>query len=234
MSDSEDDATLALERTYVAAIEATLQQLRGRAALLSPADLERVLDWHRRDVPLALVLRVIETVGGRTRHAPRWSRPRTLAFFESAVEQAFSHHLAAQLGARRDPERPLPALPDLLREAAQAIGSSLAPAPARQRVQQALEAAALDGFALATAADPLADLERELLEACAATLDATQRSELEAAIAAELAPYADSMSEAALARAKQLGSARRLRLRFRLPDLSLLPLLGGPFPTAGG
>ncbi len=229
--DSGHDDPFHAERAYVEAIEETLQQLRGKPVVMSPADLERVLDWFRRDVPLHLVLRTMETLGARTGHGRQRSRPRSLAYFEEAVEDCFVTFQHAQVGARREASTtPIETLVSVLRQAAAAVDRSGAPLEARSAASRALLQLA-EGRALQTAqVDVVSTIDSDLLAACRQALTEDDQRSLDAAVECELAPFSTEMSQPAATRARELARVRLLRRRFDLPDLSLLPLFGGQFP----
>lgn len=231
---------LAAERNYVEEVEQALRQVRGKPVVLTPADLDRVLVWFRGGVPLALVLRTIETLAGRdggtvqqNRAAGRsgvrrGSRPRSLGYFAEAIDEAHELLSRARLGARPPGgTEPTPeSLQDLLLRAAAAVASSCAPEPQRSAAAERLRACALGLGGPGEEPDLIGRLDRQLLDACRASLDESEREALRRAVLAELAPFLSGMSPTARQRAETLGEIRILRQRFSLPDLALLPLFG--------
>lgn len=80
---------------YLRAVEAHFVAARGRGFMLSARDLQRVEAWRQRAVPLELVLRVLNDGFARFRdHHPGEAAPRSLAWFEPQVDEAFARHLA--------------------------------------------------------------------------------------------------------------------------------------------
>ncbi|MFN7966050.1 MAG: hypothetical protein U0V87_10230 [Acidobacteriota bacterium] len=227
---SQDDP-LHAERVFVVAIEETLQQLRGKPVVISPADLERVLDWFRREIPLHLILRTMESLGARATQGRRHSRPRSLAYFEEAVEDAFSALQRARVGAERNVAAlPIPTLASLLRGAAESVDRSSAPVSARASASQALRELAEGRGWPSPRVDVVSSIDSELLEACRRCLSDEDLRLLEASVEQEIAPFLLEMSPRAQSRARELARVRLLRQRFELPDLSLLPLFGGDVP----
>jgi len=95
------------------------------------------------------------------------------------------------------------------------------------RVANELDAArahagGLRGAARQALIDRLTALDAELLRLSRAALDETTRAALISDAEAELAPFARSMTAAALARARELAVDRLVRERFKLPTVAFL------------
>ncbi len=210
-----NDARAEDEAAYVLAVEERFREKRETPLLLSPADFQRALAWFREGVPLFVVLQAIEDVFRRAAEKKPRRTPLTLAFVEPAVREGFAAWQERRLGAREGDAGAAAGDADaaLFAEAAAKVEASSAPAPAR--------AAAADALRARTA--PVGAVERALVDACLAALAADERAALEAAASADIASFAATMEPAIRARAEQSAVRRRVRARFALPDLGLLP-----------
>lgn len=210
------------EAVYVERVEDVFRRLRGAPLLLSPADFERVLTWHREGVPLFVVEGALEDVFRRAaeRRPPR--TPRSLRYCEPAVRDAFDAWKDGRHGARVTGALP-PEGPEIVAAAVVALHASRAPRGARERATERL--LRLAATPAVPGEDRIAALVAELVDACLGTLAADERAALEAEAEADLAPYADTMSDTVRNGARRAALVRRVRRRFDLPDLAALPLL---------
>ncbi len=215
------------EKEYVVAIERHLGQLRARPLVLSPADFERVIGWFSQGIPLSLVTSVMTEVFAQAASRRPRRLPRSLAYCAPAVEEAFAD---IQAGRTR-----LPTSVDVnedddsraaIAEMARAVAASSAPEVLRDEVAAMLSRAAQGERVVELGEDLALELEQRVLDACLEVLPDTEREELERQALEDVAPYAEGMEPAVREHARQRAFRRRLRRRFRLPDLSLLPLLG--------
>ena len=138
---------------YLAAVEARYVTLRGRGFALSARDVVRVERWRTGGIPLAGALRVLEDGVRDFRRA--WRRgegaPRTLAYFERALDDAMAQRAARLVGASDatadpppdpdgagaapDPGAPDPRFDHLL-AAVEAAGQPLPDGPLRELLRQ--------------------------------------------------------------------------------------------------
>jgi hypothetical protein len=214
------------EREYLEAVETQFRRLRARPMVLSPEDTRRVLDWCRKGVPLSLVIDAMRTVFHNAAARRPRRLPRSLAYVEPAVEEAWQEVQEGRVGQRRDTAPPVdPELGPMLDEAARAVRGSWAPSSARDEAARQLERIAA-GDEEAFGEDVIGQLEARLLEACLEALPAAERDELERRAASDIAAWADEMSPEVRDRALERARAQRVRERFGLPDLGLLPLIG--------
>jgi hypothetical protein len=217
------------EIEFVRAVEERFRALRERPLILSPEDLSRVVAWHRRGLPLFLVIDTLEEVfrEAAARRPPR--RPRSLAYCEPAIEEAERGWREAIVGRRGAPAAAVDAA-SLARRAKPTLDASAAPPELVGHVLAQLERDA--GGPLP--AERTAALQRELVDGCAATLEPAERQELEEEVERLVAPYAAGMPAGVRERTRVALRDRLLRRRFRLPDLTLLALAEAPIPDAGG
>ncbi|MBP7148013.1 MAG: hypothetical protein KBD01_10740 [Acidobacteria bacterium] len=223
------------QRRYVEAIEGLLGRLRDRPLVLSPDDLEHALRWQREGIPLPLVLRAITEVFEKAAQRRPRRRPSSLRYCAHGVQEAWELFREIQAGGRGG-HAALQDTSALFEDAARMLERSRAPGPARERALGALRELAAGTAALADV-DPVGRIERELLAECELSLAAEERDEMAAVVARQVAPYEATMAAAMRERAARALAARWLRLRFALPDLSLLPPLpvaapGRPPPSA--
>ncbi len=216
------------EIEYVRAVEERFRALRERPLILSPEDLARVVAWHRRGLPLFLVIDTLEEVfrEAAARRPPR--RPRSLAYCEPAIEEAEQAWREAVVGRHTDSAAAIDAA-TLAMRAGSALATSAAPAGLVAQVLAQLARSGEGGLP----AVRVAALQRELVDGCAATLAATERQELEAEVERLVSPYAGGMPPEVRERTRVALRDRLLRRRFRLPDLTLLALVEAPFPGPG-
>ena len=73
------------DRRFVRAIESAWMALAGRPVVVSPRDFEMLAGWHRRGIPLRVVLAAIEEWGRTHRGRP----PGSLRAFAPAIEAAW-------------------------------------------------------------------------------------------------------------------------------------------------
>lgn len=207
---------------YIEAVDERFRVLRGSPLILSGRDAALVFRWHDEGVPLFLVLDTIEDLfrKGAERKPPRL--PRTLSYCESAVHEAFAQYRERRLGAdgarsTRDAEREA-----TIARVLAALAQSRAPGPvvaaALAELRTVVDGARADGF------EVLARVDAGLVDACLAALPPDARDECVTAAARDVAPFAEGLEEAVRARAWRAALARRVRARFAVPDVTLLPL----------
>lgn len=216
------------EVDYVRAVEERFRQLRERPLILSPGDLARVVAWFRRGVPLFLVLDTLEEVFRQAAERRPARTPRSLAYVEPAVEQAERDWREALVGRRSDPSTPVES-GALSARAREALSRSEAPSELVERIGRQLAGRVSSTIPV----EEVAALQRELIEACAATLSLAERQELDRETERLLGPYAGGMDHAVRERTRVALRDRLLRRRFRLPDLTLLALSDAPIPGSG-
>ena len=213
------------EERYVREVEERFRILRGTPLLVSPADFQRLISWHRRGVPLFLVLEALDHVFRRAAAEKPPRVPRSLAYCEAAVIEAFAEYRERQTGAPGPAHAAAsraPALADLVARAREGLARSAAP--------EAAKVAALEGLARLVeetrtpGVDAAAAIDAALVAACLSSLVEDERRALEEQARGDVAPFAAEMARAVLERAYRAALARRVRTRFALPDLTLLPL----------
>ena len=189
---------------YARAIERALARVRERPGLLSPRDWEIANDWHRRGVPLALVLEAIE--GAAARRARTGTLPAGLRYVVPAVEEAWS---VVQAG-RRGPAGPVPlgaGEPDV--RAQWAASQRSLPPPLARAVEDALAA-------LAGGADPR-QVDDGLDVAIAACAPADLRARVEWETERRMERYRARMPDASFRATVRRAVLDGLRARLVLP-----------------
>ncbi len=215
------------ESAWLQAVEEKFRALRGRPLLLSPADFERARGWYRQGIPLWLVLESLDEVFRQAAERKPPVRPRSLAYCEPAVLEAFAAWKERRVGAHRprgDEEGKGGGM-EVIEKALRAIAASRAPATARDLARGRL-AELRERLARGEAIDlptSLGEIGEDLAEACLATLPADEIAALQRTVEEELSPWTSQMSPEVLEQASHAALLRRVRERFHLPDLGLLP-----------
>ncbi len=210
MSETAEDS----DHAYFQAVEESFVELRGAPLLLSPADWQVASRWHREGIPLELVRRTLAEVFARRKERGAKGRISSLRYCAPAVEVAWSEVRELTAPGRRAEAPALEAPPRLA-----ALAASL-PADLPDREALAGRIAALDG-------DPqeveerLSALDREMLEAAAAGLDAGIRAEIDSAVERTLSALAGRLPAEELESSRARLARQVLRRRLGLPVLSL-------------
>ena len=150
---------------YFEAIEAAFIGLRGAPLLLSPADWQTAKAWHEQEIPLGVVLEVLESVFARLRERGSSRRISSLAYCAPAVEEAWSE--IVELGAAAG--RLEPAVVNVGERLTELAGSIPTELPLRDQIASALSG--LNGAAEEVERS-LQDLDRHMLQLAEAELDA--------------------------------------------------------------
>jgi hypothetical protein len=210
MSETAEDS----DHAYFQAVEEIFVELRGAPLLLSPADWQVARRWHQEGVPLELVRRTLAEVFARRKERGAKGRISSLRYCGPAVEAAWSEVRELTAPGRRA-EAPALEVPPRLA----ALAASLPPdLPDREALAGRLTA--LDGDPQQVE-DRLASLDREMLDAAAAGLDAGVRAEVEAAVEKTLAALGKRLPAEDLELSRERLARQVLRRRAGLPVLSL-------------
>lgn len=202
------------DHAYFQAIEEIFVRLRGSPLLLSPADWQVARRWHRDGVPLDLVRRALEEVFAKRKERGAKGKISSLRYCASAVEAAWS-----DLRELTAPGERLEAPAFDASSRLQALAAAL---PAELAGREALAARIVS-----QAGDPqeieeaLAVLDREMLAAVAASLEAALRGEVEAAVEKTLTGLRGRLAADELERSRERLTWQVLRQRLALPLLSL-------------
>lgn len=165
---------------YVGAIEQAYVALRGQGYMLSPRDIELVLGWYGRGVPLEVAQRVLEE--GVIDYRRTWlvaGAPRSVAYFEGRMRDA----MAARAAVAPAPARPAG-------EDADAAGVSGGGAGGEGDALVALVTAALEAAGRGAASEAVREVLRgawRRLRLRAAAADAPDAWALTTALDAEIA-----------------------------------------------
>ncbi len=84
----------ALNKNYHETIADLFIRLRGRSLSLAPLDVQMIDDWHKRGIPLHLVVNTIEDVVGNH----RGKRIRSITYCADEVEARFAELLEGHVG----------------------------------------------------------------------------------------------------------------------------------------
>jgi len=73
---------------YARELERALSRVRERPVVLSPRDWELVVDWHSRQIPLAVIQEALDEAAARARKRGS-SGPRSLSYLARTVDEAW-------------------------------------------------------------------------------------------------------------------------------------------------
>ncbi len=212
---------------YLKAIERRFLEMRGRGLMLSPRDVMLVDRWRERGIPLRVVLAALEEGAERfaETHPKGEPLPSSLAYFEGHVRRAADerHELAVERATRGDTGRTA----HLLRpQARPALLDGIAAAGRRQGGESAKEALRYAWRRLAKPSSDealwslVAEVDRDLVDMLAATLEDTGREALSKAVEAAVDNAGgEAMSEQAKDDVARTELERWIRERFGLRDL---------------
>lgn len=202
------------EQEYFRQIEDTFIRLRGAPFLLSPGDWRLAQGWYDRLIPVEVVCRALETLFERRAERGAQGKVQSLRYCAAAVESAWRER--RELGvAQPVGEKYAMNVEARLAALARALPETL---PAREGWVERVSA--LSGAASAVE-DGLARLDRQLIDACVAGLDADVLESLEGLVATSLAPLRDRLAPKVLAADRDRLLRERARRHAGLPLLSL-------------
>jgi len=212
------------DHAYFEAVEAIFVELRGSPLLLSPADWQVARRWHQEGVPLDLVRRTLAEVFARRKERRAKGKISSLRYCAPAVEAAWEEVRELTAPGRRADAVELEVAPRLA-----ALAASL-PADLPDRETLAARIAALEGDPQ-WVEDRLSALDREMLDAAAAGLDAEVRAEIDAAVEKTLAAFGTRLPAGELELSRERLARQILRRRLALPVLSLFSPEAEPVAT---
>jgi hypothetical protein len=224
VSESEDNWT-GNYFNYFTEVEEHFQRVRGTSLfLLSPLDWALIESWKNAGVPLAAILRGIDTAFEKWRgRKSRTQMVNSLAFCAQAVlTEARIIAASGETTPRKAAQPPFPAevLRAYLASNAEAVQSAGFP-----EIAQTLEALAADAAEhlrdLEQVEQRLTALEEKLIAWLKTAQTADQLFEARRELDAQLRPYRGKMTADQLAMLERQYLERRLLERARLPRLSL-------------
>ena len=217
------------EAAYYQTIEEFFVSRRGDPLFLSNADWLLIRKWRLAGLPLRVALRGIgDALDG---HAHSWGRKRkvgSLAYCAAEVDAARDRWQRA-LSFDEEAEEGVPAA---IAAFAAALHAATGLGP-RGKVAARAAADELRDWAGSASSGPrrleeltlrLATLEKALLAAVRGETDAAALAEMQAAIDADLAPYAGRMPAKVLDQIRDEAWTRRLLARHGIPRLSVFHL----------
>jgi hypothetical protein len=178
--------------------------------VLSPRDWELVLEWHAREIPLGVILEVLEEAGARSR-ARGSSGPRSLVYLAAAVEETWALIRRGRLDPLGGASPESPSVSEVRAAWARACDRSGEGAAVSALLRGLL--ARLDGGESADAID------RELDGAIADAAPTELVDRLRREVRDELASYRDRIPGDRLERTSRRAIVTRLRRALGLPRL---------------
>ena len=230
------------DHQYFRRIEEAFIDLRGSPLLLSPKDWQTARDWHRRGIPVELVVRTLEELFARRREEGREGKVSSLRYCAPAVEAAWTEArelTAAAAGRSARPGRAPGAGRDAAADPAARLDALVAALPeglpGRDDLARRIRALAPgDGpggpGTERGVEEALAALEEKVVEELTEGLPDERRRELEAAVERSLRALEDRLPQAEAQRARRRLLAQRVRRLHRLPTLSLFAPEAEPDP----
>lgn len=202
------------EQEYFRQIEDTFIRLRGSPFLLSPSDWRLAQGWYEALIPVEVVCRALETLFEDRAERGTAGKVQSLRYCAAAVETAWRER--RELGAAHaGGEAQAMDVEARLARLAQALPTSL---PGRDGWAERV--LAVGGVAKAAEED-LARLDREMIDASVAGLDAGVRQELEDSVESSLAVLRDRLAPDVLDEDRLRLLRERARRYAGLPLLSL-------------
>jgi hypothetical protein len=196
---------------YARHLERALSRVRQTPVVLSPRDWELVVDWHAREIPLAVIQEALEEAAARARKRGG-SGPRSLTYLARAVDEAWD----LIRGGRVDPldgEPPgSPSIADVREAWIRARESAGEGSPLATLIRRLLRR--LDDGEAPEEIDR--ELERSILDAASPELVERIGGE----VAAELAPVRERIRAGHLESTSRRATVTRLRRSLGLPRLS--------------
>jgi len=206
----------AVPGSYARTVERRWVRLCERAVILSERDWALIEDWHRRGIPLQIVVEAIDAAEERRRRGRGGARPpRGLAYIAPAVEEAWRAVVEgrATAGGAAGDGGPAAAGAAAWRERldAEPAGSPL----------RGLLAALLDAL---DSGEPAREIDARLDREVASAAPEALRREVEEEVAHELETYRGRMRRDTLATTRRCAVVHRLRVRLGLPRLETVAL----------
>lgn len=219
MSDADPELESSDEHLYFLAIEKVFIDERGSPLYLSPKDWQVARAWYEAGIPLEWVERTIREIFEQRRARGTDDKLVSLGYCRRSVEAAWKRRQKLAVPDVEGPEIDVAARLEAL---AAALPTTL---PARDDWCRRLNQ--LEGGA-EEVESKLQELDRELVEAAAAGLDAATRARLDDALARALGKLSRRLPEAELAGVEAQLAERLLRDHLALPVLSLFAPEAGP------
>jgi len=198
---------------YAREVELLWSEFVERPVVLSPGDWRWITEWHRRGIPLELIVECIEEAAERRRRGSGARRPRGLSYLARALDEAWSVVVEG---------RTQPAVASAARAAAAALAAwrwRTAQEPAGSALRSLLERliAELDAGLHPDRVDSA--LSRGLVEAVSPEI----RHAAEREASDHLRSFRSRMRERQFDIAFDRAVVQRLRRRLQLPRLESVP-----------
>jgi hypothetical protein len=204
---------------YARELERAMSRVRQRPVVLSPRDWELVVDWHARQIPLAVIQEALDEAAARARKRGS-SGPRSLSYLARTVDEAWD----LIRGGRLDPlDAAIPGSPSMaeVREvwsrARESAGKETPLAALIEELLRRLD----DGEAPE-------DVERRLEGSIVDHAPPELAERIRAEVGAELAPFSGRIPPADLEATSRRAVVTRLRRFLGLPRL---PVAASPSET---
>jgi len=191
-------------------LERALSRVLQRPVVLSPRDWELVVDWHARQIPLAVIQEALEEAAARARKRGS-SGPRSLTYLARAVDEAWELIRGGRLDPLHGARAASPSLADVRgawNRARISTGEDSQLAALLEELLRRLDEGEAPG-------EVERELERSIVNHAPRELAERIRDE----VAAELAPFRGRIPPADLEATSRRAVVTRLRRSLALPRL---------------
>ncbi len=208
------------EIQYSLAVERAFQELGGPAVPVAPQDAAAVKSWYEAGVDFETICRCFREKASSSGLRDASGRPiRTLRYFQDVVMDTHRQILAIR-GPWANPRAPTIAVPTIDVTARLAALSAALPPELPDRETWSRRVVELEGNA-EEVEERLEAVDRQVLDAADAMLDAQDRRELEKKLSKAVAHLGQRLSAQQLRRTEEQLRERLMRKKLSLPVLSL-------------
>lgn len=195
---------------YARELERAWSRARERPVVLSPRDWELVVEWHARQIPLAVIHEALDEAAARARKRGS-SGPRSLSYLSNAVDEAWDLIRAGRLDPLEGATPGAPTIADIRESWSRARESAGTDTPLEALIEELLrrldEGAALE--------EVESRLEQSIVDHAPPEVVERIRGEIET----ELAPFRERIPPADLVATSHRAVVTRLRRFLGLPKL---------------
>jgi len=195
---------------YARELERALSRVRERPVVLSPRDWERVVDWHARQIPLAVIHEALAEAAARARKRGS-SGPRSLSYLARTVDEAWDLIRAGRLDPLEGATPGEPTIADIRESWNRARDSAGKDTPLAALIEELLRR--LDEGAAPE------EVERRLEQSIVDHAPPELAERIRGEVGTELAPFRGRIPPADLEATSHRAMVTRLRRSLGLPRL---------------
>lgn len=195
---------------YARELERALSRVRERPVVLSPRDWELVVDWHARQIPLAVIHEALDEAAARARKRGS-SGPRSLSYLARTIDEAWDLIRAGRLDPLEGATPGAPTIAGIRESWNRARESARTDSPLAVLIEELLRR-------LDEGASP-EEVERRLEQSIVDRAPPGLAERIRGEIETELAPFRERIPPADLEATSQRAVVTRLRRSLGLPKL---------------